>query len=75
LTKPILPLAHDDYLVLSSDYLMQKVTDSEMSEILNQAPTLSTACVQLVALANERGGDDNITVIIARFSEALIKKQ
>jgi protein phosphatase len=63
----IVPLIHDDYLVLSSDYLMQKVSDSEMCEILNRAEVLSTACAQLVGLANERGGDDNITVSVARF--------
>jgi protein phosphatase len=65
----VVPVAHDDYLVLTSDYLMQKVTDSEMCETINQSPTLSAACTQLVALANERGGDDNITVVIARFSK------
>lgn len=59
------PLAVDDYLVLTSDYLMQKVSESEMLEQINKAPTLSDACEQLVALANERGGDDNITIIIA----------
>ena len=64
------PLAHDDYLVLSSDYLMQKVSDSEMCEIINRAPMLSAACDQLVALANERGGEDNITIIIAHFGGA-----
>lgn len=61
------PLAHDDYLVVSSDYLMQKVSESEMCEIIKRAPMLSAACDQLVALANERGGEDNITVIIAHF--------
>ena len=63
------PLAHGDYLVLSSDYLMQKVADHEMCEAINRASTLSAACAQLVALANERGGDDNITVIVAQFSK------
>src|SRR5450759_4828087 len=33
----VVPLAHDDYLILSSDYLMQKVSDSEMGEIVSQA--------------------------------------
>jgi protein phosphatase len=71
----VVPLAHDDYLVLSSDYLMQKLTDSELCEIINRATMLSAACAQLVALANERGGDDNITVILARFSETRTRKQ
>lgn len=59
-----IPLAVDDYLVLTSDYLMQKVSESEMLELINKAPTLSDVCDQLVALANERGGDDNITITI-----------
>ncbi len=70
----VVPLTHDDYLVLSSDYLMQKVSDSEMCEIIESYPTLSAACAQLVALANERGGDDSITVIVARFSETRRQK-
>lgn len=69
------PLAHDDYLVLSSDYLMQKVNDAEMWEVINRSSTLNAACAELVALANGRGGDDNITVIVARFSETRTKKQ
>jgi len=71
----VVPLAHDDYLVLTSDYLMQKVSDAEMCEMINRAPMLSAACAQLVALANDRGGADNITVIVANFSETRIKKQ
>jgi PPM family protein phosphatase len=70
----VVPLAPNDYLVLSSDYLMQKVSDSEMCEIITRAPMLSLACAQLVALANERGGDDNITVIIVQFSETRTRK-
>jgi serine/threonine protein phosphatase PrpC len=70
-----IPLAHDDYLLLSSDYLMQKVSDSEMWEVINRASTLKAACSELVALANGRGGDDNITVIVARFSETRTKTQ
>jgi protein phosphatase len=70
----VVPLAPNDYLVLSSDYLMQKVSDSEMCEIITRAPMLSAACAQLVALANERGGDDNITVIIVQLSETRTRK-
>jgi serine/threonine protein phosphatase PrpC len=30
-------------------------------------PELSTACDELIAEANARGGEDNITVVLARF--------
>src|SRR4029077_3382617 len=36
-------------------------------EIAGKATDLAAACDQLITLANERGGPDNITVIIARF--------
>jgi len=52
-------------LVLCSDGLHNKVTDEEIAEMaLKYTPQKS--CERLVALANERGGQDNISVIIAR---------
>src|SRR5216110_3784314 len=56
-----------DVLVLCSDGLSGQVKKDEIAKIVTTAPNLSTACDQLIALANERGGPDNITVIIARF--------
>jgi serine/threonine protein phosphatase PrpC len=35
---------------------------------------LSAACAQLVALAYDRWGDDNITVIIVQLSETRTRK-
>ena len=34
---------------------------------MSKTPDLSAVCDQLIALANERGGPDNITVVVARF--------
>lgn len=56
-----------DILVLCSDGLSGQVKKEEIAKIVTSAPDLSTACDQLIALANERGGPDNITVVIARF--------
>jgi protein phosphatase len=56
-----------DVLVLCSDGLSGQVRKDEIARIVTEAPNLSAACDQLVALANERGGPDNITVVIARF--------
>jgi serine/threonine protein phosphatase PrpC len=63
----IITLARGDHLLLCSDYLMQKVSGVEMLDTVRDAGPLTDACARLVALANERGGEDNITLIIARF--------
>jgi protein phosphatase len=54
-----------DVLVLCCDGLSNLVTEPEILEIAAGAP-LDEAPERLVALANERGGDDNITVIVVK---------
>src|SRR6266705_3223198 len=56
--------------VLCSDGLSGQVKKEEIAEIVTHAGDLQTAADRLIALANERGGPDNITVIIARFDGA-----
>ena len=60
-------LRRGDVLVLCSDGLSGQVKKDEIAKIVTAAPDLPAACDQLVALANQRGGPDNITVVIARF--------
>jgi protein phosphatase len=60
----------DDILVISSDGLSDKVSPQEILELVhNNGP--HAACQKLVELANDRGGDDNITVIV--FKVKLVK--
>ena len=56
-----------DVLVLCSDGLTGQVKKEEIGAIAGREPDLPVACDRLIALANERGGPDNITVIIVRF--------
>ncbi len=56
-----------DTLVLCSDGLSGQVKKEEIAQIVSQASDLAAACDTLIALANERGGPDNITVVMARF--------
>src|SRR2546426_9453923 len=56
-----------DVLVLCSDGLSGQVKKEEIAEVVSRASDLAQACDRLIALANERGGPDNITVIMARF--------
>ena len=56
-----------DILALCSDGLSGQVKKEEIADIATRERDLSTACDKLIALANERGGPDNITIVLARF--------
>jgi PPM family protein phosphatase len=53
----------NNILIISSDGLSDKVVPEEILEMTKQASP-EAACRSLVDLANERGGEDNITVIV-----------
>ena len=58
-----------DGLLLCSDGLTRMVTDPEIAGTLQAETDPTKAAEKLIALANERGGPDNITVVIARFEK------
>lgn len=58
-----------DTLLVSTDGLHGVVGDAELLRAVSQ-PSLDQACDDLIALARERGGPDNITVILARLDRA-----
>jgi protein phosphatase len=60
-------LAPGDLLLFCSDGLVSYVEDAELARIVIAEQSIDRACERLVALANERGGSDNISVVIARF--------
>jgi protein phosphatase len=60
-------LESDDTVLLCSDGLTKMVPDDRISAVLQSDHEPQTACEYLVAEANERGGKDNVTVIVARF--------
>jgi PPM family protein phosphatase len=57
-----------DMLLLCSDGLTRMVTEPEIAGTLQSEPDPSAASEKLVALANERGGGDNVTVIVVSTS-------
>ena len=61
-----LRLEENDLILLCSDGLSGKVTNREISQIVYQQELDATH--HLIDLANERGGEDNITVVIAKVS-------
>lgn len=56
----------DDMIIIASDGLSDKLIPEEISEIVNDKRA-DIACQALVDAANERGGEDNITVIMLKI--------
>ncbi len=55
-----------DTFVLCSDGLTGHVADPEIAEVVAREEDLDAACERLISLANSRGGEDNITVLLTR---------
>jgi len=60
-------LEENDVLLLCTDGLTEMLRDDDIASILADHPKPEAACEQLIAQANQRGGRDNITVIVATF--------
>ena len=59
----------NDVLLLCSDGLSNKVSAANMQKhIVDNLDKLEQACAALVKEANENGGEDNITVILAKLT-------
>lgn len=62
------PLEPNDVFVLCSDGLNTMLSDDEIQEhVAEHRDDPEAACRALVAAANQRGGDDNVTVVVVRF--------
>jgi len=60
----------DDIALFCSDGLTDLVTQAQMAEVLSGSGTLSQKAQQLIDKANELGGKDNITVVLATYVAA-----
>jgi PPM family protein phosphatase len=61
------PIRRRDVLIICSDGLSGLVRRDELVQLAAKYPDPQSLCGALIDLANERGGPDNITVIVARF--------
>jgi serine/threonine protein phosphatase PrpC len=59
-----------DTLVLCTDGLSKTISDEEIGKIVQQFEPQESV-QRLIELANEQGGPDNITAVVARVSQAL----
>jgi PPM family protein phosphatase len=69
-----LTLEQDDVLLLCTDGLYNMVPQETLQKFLSSKVSAESACRKLVDIANENGGKDNITLIIARFLAPLLEE-
>ena len=62
-----IPFPQTGYLMICSDGLWGGISEKEILRCITEAPNLNRACQNLVEAANEAGGPDNITVILAQM--------
>ena len=62
-----------DILLLCSDGLSNKVSKKEMIDTLKNERTIEEKATSLINLANDHGGEDNITLIIVELQPNLIQ--
>ena len=61
-------LQHDDLLVLCSDGLYDELTNEEIALLLGTADSLDDQAERLIQAACARGGRDNVSVVLVRYS-------
>lgn len=61
-------LTDGDVVILCSDGLSNLVTPDDLAEAAAAPSDLTALCSKLVDCANARGGEDNITVVAARYT-------
>jgi len=66
-----------DLILMCSDGLTDMLSDEEIHQIVREGGPLDEICSRLVDSANEKGGQDNITVVLAQIQKkgrGLLKK-
>jgi serine/threonine protein phosphatase PrpC len=63
-----LALRRGDKLLLCSDGLSGMISAADMRAIVEREATLDAAAKALIAAANDKGGEDNITAVLAEVS-------
>ena len=67
------PFLAGDILLVCSDGLSDMVGNAEITAILSKSTSLEVKCKELIAVANNNGGKDNITVVLVQNTRKVIK--
>jgi len=62
----IIPTVRGDLFLLCSDGLSSEMDDEDILEVLRNNPSLPAGCGALIAEANQRGGHDNVSVVLVK---------
>ena len=65
--KKLVTDKENTYVLLCSDGLHSELKSADMQKIIHSDKTLEEKCEALVALANKKGGKDNITAVLAQL--------
>lgn len=68
-----IPLHQVSYILMCTDGLTNMVSEEHISRILNAAETLEAKGKELVAVANQNGGKDNITIVLIEINDNEVK--
>jgi len=63
-------MLNNDIVLLCTDGLTRMVEDSEIANVLLESSDAQTSADNLVSLANQHGGQDNVSVIVVRIAGA-----
>lgn len=69
----VFPIKADDIILICTDGLYGEVCESDLVEELKKEKSMSDMCNELVELANQNGGNDNITMVVLKVTEEDIK--
>lgn len=63
-----------DQLLLCSDGLTDMLTRAQIKAVLDQHTTPDAQATELIRLANQQGGNDNITVVLAKHNAPAVQQ-
>jgi protein phosphatase len=64
-----LPLEDGDLILLCTDGLTDMVEEPRLAELIGQADNPQSLCDKLIQAALEGGGQDNVTVVVGKYSD------
>lgn len=70
-----LSLRPGDLLLLCTDGLTSHLTDRQITKVISANASPRAICETLVAEANQRGGEDNVTVIVIQCEPATARRK